>query len=128
MTILKSVTVPVTATGANGTASGNADSETFVGEIVGAQIAYHANTPNTADLTITDKRSGTTILSRTNGNTDEYATPRQVATFANGDNVLSATENGLHPTPFAVDQGVNVALAQANTDTNGVVVTILYRK
>ena len=46
---------------------------------------------------------------------------------ANAD-MLSAATNGLHPIPYVVDQGVNVAIAQGNSITNHVVVTVHYRK
>lgn len=128
MTILKAATVPVTGTGSNGSVSGNADSETFVGSIEAIAINYHANAPATTDLTITDKRTGQTIYTKANSNTDAFVAPRLTAIDLAAADILSSDANGLHPVAIPVDQGVNVAVAQANTDTNQVVVTVYYRK
>src|SRR5262245_21024540 len=128
MSLIRSKTVAITGTGANGSNAGNADSESFAGEIIGAYINYHANAPNTTDVVIKEKRTGVEIYRKNNANTDIYVAPRAVAVTAAGANILASEANGLHPVPFAVDQGVNVDLAGANTDTNQVVVTVLYRE
>lgn len=128
MTILKSVTVGVTTTGSAGSATGNADSSLFVGEIVGIAINYDANAPNTTDVVIKDKRTGVEILRINNANTDVYKTPRSKAVDAANADLLSATANGVHPTPYCVDQGVNVDVAGGNSITNHCVATIFYRK
>lgn len=128
MTILKSVTVGVTASGSNGSASGNADSASFLGSIEAIEVNYASDCPNTADVTITSKRSGVTIWTLNNASTDRYAIPVLGAVLANDAAVLVATANGILAKPYIVDQGVNVAVAQANSATNQVVVTIHYRK
>lgn len=128
MSLIRSKTIVITQSGANGSVAGNADSESFAGEIVGAYLKYHANCPNTADVVIKDKRTGVEIYRRNNANTSIYVAPRAVAVLSDGTNILSSTANGLHPEPYAVDQGVNVDLAGANTEANQVLVTVLYRE
>lgn len=128
MTILKSVTVGVTTTGAAGSGAGNADSDSFVGEIHSIRVNHDANAPATTDITITDKRTGTTIWTLNNSNTDVTIAPRLTAVTSANAAILSAEANGLHPVPYAVDQGINVAVAGGNSITNHVVVTAYYRK
>lgn len=128
MTILKSVTVGVTTTGSAGSGAGNADSDAFVGEIVGLYINHDANAPATTDITVKDKRTGVTIFNLNNSATDIYVTPRATAVTSANAAILSAEANGLHPVPYVVDQGINVAVAGGNSITNHVVVTALYRK
>lgn len=127
MGILRSATIAVTTTGAAGSGAGNADSETFKGEIVGVYINYDANAPATTDVVLKDKRTGTEILRINNANSDVYKTPRSKAVDAANADLLSATANGVHVTPYVVDQGVNVAVAEGNSITNHTVVTVLYR-
>lgn len=128
MGILKSTTISVTATGADGSAAGNADSDAFVGQIVGIYVNHHTNAPTTSDTTITDKRTGVTIWTLNNSKTDVYKVP-EIGAVDNADAaLLSATANGVHSRPYHVDQGVNVAIAQGNSITNHTVVTVFYRK
>jgi hypothetical protein len=128
MSLIRSKTVAVTTTGANGSATGNADSEAFAGEIVGAYIKHHANAPATTDIVIKDKRTGVEIYRKNNANTDIYVAPRALAVDSTGANILSSETNGRVAVPYAVDQGVNVDVAGANVETNHVVVTVLYRE
>jgi hypothetical protein len=129
MGILKSETIGVTSSsGSNGSAAGNADSATFVGEIAGVYFNYHANAPATTDVVLTDKRTGVEILRINNANTDVYKVPGIGAVDNANAALLSATANGVHARPYHVDQGVNVAIAGANTDSNQVVATVFYRK
>lgn len=128
MGILKSATVGVTASGSNGSAAGNANSESFVGEIQGFYVDYAADCPATADVTITDKRTGVTIWTLNNAATDIYVVPAiGKKTSANAD-ILDSEVNAIAEAPYCVDMGVNVAVAQANSATNQVVVTVYYRK
>lgn len=124
MGILMAVTTGVTATGSAGSAAGNSDSAVFRGEITGVYLNYHASTPNTADVTITDKRTGVTIYAKTNSTTDHYAVPGIYAVDA----AAAALTNNVTPEHYCVDQGVNVAIAQGNSLTNAVVATVFYRK
>lgn len=128
MGILKSATVGVTATGSNGSASGNADSDSFVGEIQGFYVDYGATCPNTADITITDKRTGVTIWTLNNANTDIYVVPAIGKKTSANAAILDSEVNAVAEAPYCVDQGVNVAIAQANSAANQVVVTVFYRK
>lgn len=128
MMLLKSATVAVSAAGVDGSAAGNADSDSFLGQIEGIAVNHHANAPATTDITITDKRTGVTLWTLNNSKTDVYVAPRIKAVDAANADILSSTANGLHPIPYCVDQGVNVAVAQGNSITNAVVVTVFYRK
>jgi len=128
MGILKSEVVAVTTTGAAGSGAGNADSSSFVGEIVGFAINHDANAPATTDITITDKRTGIVILNINNSATDVYVTPRKLAVDSANANILASDVNGRVATPYVVDQGVNVAIAGGNSITNHVVVTVHYRR
>lgn len=124
MGILKSVTVGVNASGSAGSASGNSNSPPFAGTIEAIEVNYHANTPATADLTITSRRSGVTIYGKANSTTDHFAMPRIYGVDAAG----NALASNVTPERYCVDSGVNVAIAQANAETNAVIVTIHYRK
>lgn len=124
MGILRAKTVGVTATGADASAAGNADSDTFVGEIAGVYLDFHATSPATCDTTIQDKRTGVDILVVTNSATDVYAVPKIYAV----DVANAALTSDVTPQSYHVDQGVNVAIAQGNSLTNAVVATIFYRR
>ncbi len=128
MGILKATTIAVTATGSAGSGAGNADSDTFVGEIVGVAINHHANAPATTDVVVTDKRTGIEILRINNANADVYKAPRIAAVDNANANILSSDANGVWAVPYAVDQGVNVAVAGGNSITNHCVATVFYRR
>lgn len=128
MGILKSATVAVTTTGAAGSGAANANSDSFIGEIVGFYVDYAAAAPNTTDVIIKDKRTGKAIWTLNNANTDIYVSPAIGAVDSANASLLSATANGVHARPYCVDQGINVDVAGANSATNEVVVTVFYRK
>lgn len=128
MMLLKAATVAVTTTGAAGSGAGNADSDSFLGEIAGIAVNHDANAPTTTDITITDKRTGITIWALNNSKTDVYVAPRIGAVLADNTAILASEVNALLTVPYCVDQGVNVAIAGGNSITNHVVVTVYYRK
>lgn len=128
MTILKSATVAVTCTGNAGSGSGNADSDSFIGEIVGLEVNYDSTTPNTTDIIVSSKRTGLTIWTLNNANTDVYKVPVIGKVLANNAAVLDSEVNSVAEAPYCVDQGVNVSLTHANNTGNQVVVTVFYRK
>lgn len=128
MGILRASTIAVSTTGSAGSAAGNADSDVFIGEIVGIAINYDANAPATTDVVISDKRTGIEILRVNNANSDVYKTPRSKAVDAANADLLSSDANGVWATPYAVDRGVNVSVVQGNSITNHCVVTVFYRK
>jgi hypothetical protein len=127
MGILKSTTIAVTATGADGSAAGNADSDVFKGEIVGIEVNHHANAPATTDITITSKRTGITIWALNNSNSDVYKVPAIGKVTSANAAILDSEVNAIAEAPYVVDQGVNVAIAQGNSITNHTVVTVHYR-
>lgn len=128
MGILLAETIAVTTTGSNGSATGNASSNSFKGSIEQVLVNHHANAPATTDVFVVDTRTNVTIYTKANDANDHAAAPRLQAVLSDGTNILSATANGLHPVPYSVDQGVKVFLTGANVETNHVVVTVLYRK
>ena len=128
MTILKSQTIAVTTTGAAGSGVANADSATFIGEIVGLMINHDANAPATTDTVVSDKRTGVVILRINNSATDVYKAPRIAAVDAANASILSSEVNGVYAVPYVVDQGVNVDIQGGNSITNHTVVTVIYRK
>lgn len=121
--MIRAERISVTTTGAAGSASGNADSSKFAGEILGLWVDYHASTPNTADLTITDKLSGQTIYSKANSTTDAFIPLRVFAKDSGG----SALTSDVTPQCYAVGGGINVSLAQGDALTGAVVVYVVYR-
>lgn len=128
MGILRAATVAVTTSGSAGSGAGNADSDTFTGEIIGLALNHHANAPSSTDVVVTDRRTGIEILRINNANADVYKAPRVPAVDAANADILSADANGVWAMPYCVDQGVNVAVAGGNSITNHTVVTVFYRK
>lgn len=124
----RATTVAVTTTGSAGSAAGNADSDTFLGEIRAISIDYDANAPATTDVVVTDKRTGIEILRINNANTDVQKAPRLAAVDAANATLLSSDANGVWAEPYLVDQGVNVAVAGGNAITNHCVVTVFYQR
>jgi len=124
MGILKSAVVSVTTTGTAGSAAGNADSEAFIGEIVGIELNWHASAPATSDVTITSKRTGIEIASEDNVVTDKYIAPVIFGEDSGG----VALTGDVTPRHRCVDQGVNVAVAGCDALTGALVATILYRR
>jgi len=128
MGILRAATIAVTTTGSNGSATGNAASETFTGAIEAVIVNHHANAPATTDVIVVDTRTNVALFTKANSATDAYFAPRAYAVDSAGANLLSSDANGLWPVPYTVDQGVKVFLTGANVETNHAVVTVLYRK
>lgn len=125
MSILKAEQISVTTTGSAGSASGNTDSTAFTGTIEGLHINYHASTPATADITITDKLSGRTIYTKANSATDVMILgPVGFGVDTGG----TALTGDVTPQKHPVAGGINVALAQGDALTGAVVVTVYYRK
>lgn len=112
--------VKVTTTGSAGSASGNADSEVINGWIENIFLDFHASAPGTTDTTIAYKTRGGNILAVTNSATDALFHPRAKAV----DNANAAITDS-HDR-FAVNDKVNVALAQCDALTDAVTAYILW--
>lgn len=112
--------VKVTTTGSAGSASGNADSEVINGWIENIFLDFHASAPATTDTTIAYKTRGGNILAVTNSATDALFHPRAKAV----DNANAAITDS-HDR-FAVNDKVNVALAQCDALTDAVTAYILW--
>lgn len=122
--MIRAERVAVTTTGSAGSASGNADSGKFAGEILGFWIDYHASAPaGTTDITITDKLSGQTLYAKTNSVTDVFIPLRVFAL----DKAGSALASDVSPQCYAVGGGINVAIAQCDALTDAAVVYVVYR-
>lgn len=124
MGILRAHTVTVTTTGSAGSATGNADSPVFTGEIVGIYLNWHASAPATSDVTITDKRSGVEIASEDNNVADKFIAP----VIFGEDNAGAGLTGDVTPQRYSVDQGVNVSVLGSDALTGALVATILYRR
>jgi len=120
---IRAKVVKVTTTGGAGSATGNADSEPFVGEIIGVYLNFHASAPATTDITITDKHSGVEIASEDNAVADKYIAP----VIFGESNAGAGLTGDVTPQRYAVGQGVNVAVSGADALTNALVATVLYR-
>lgn len=125
MGILKATQVTVNTTGAAGSATGQADSVAFDGDIVGFYINYHGSAPATTDLVISDKLSGSTLYTKANTATDVRVTGPYA--FPQGTDGV-ALASSVTPVPIPASGGITVALSGCDQLTAAVVVTVYYRK
>jgi hypothetical protein len=128
MGIRTSRPISVTTTGAAGSASGNADSEEIInGKILAIHLNFHASTPATADVTITNKNAPLkTLLVTTDTATDGWYYPRYIIHSEAGV-ALTGTAGG-DRAMHGIDDYVNVALAQGDALTAAVVAYIVYEE
>lgn len=116
------ITIPVTTTGADGSATGSATSERYRGIIEAISVDYAATAPNTTDVTITlDGAIAQTIGNLANSATDATFYPAKQLTDNTGAGV---SVYGLF---FADWQTITVSVDDSNALTNCVVVTISMR-
>lgn len=113
--------IPVTTTGAAGSASGEAFTQyPAAGAIVaGFDIKYHASAPNTTDVTISEELPGgalRTLLTLTDGNTSVF----KAVQVASVDSTNTATGGYV---PLVVVGRIKVVVAQCDALTNAVVVS-----
>jgi len=110
--------VPVTTTGADGSASGSANSEHPVnGKLFGVFLDYHGSAPATTDVTITHTHAAAqTLLTLTDVNSDGWYFPRQQV---HGNTGTGLTYDGTRVVaePYPVVGKVTVNVAQANALT-----------
>lgn len=115
------VRVAVTTVGADGSATGYADSPVLSGELLSVYLDYHASAPGgTTDVAVAFKTRGGNVLAVTDNATDGLYHPRaSLVTNANG-----AITNG-HDR-FALSDALRVTVAQSNALTACVTAYITY--
>lgn len=122
MSSIETEIVTVTTTGVAGSASGNADSPGINGYIEAIYLDFHASAPATTDVTVSYKARGGNILAVTNSATDAMFAPR----IKPVDNANAAITNA-HDR-FAVNDKINVAVAQSDALTGAVTAYIYWRR
>lgn len=127
--MIKVETVSVTTTGANGSATGAANTTNPIfGKVLKIRLNYHASAPATTDVTISEWAEGVsweTIHTETDSATDVTRYPRR-AVENNAETTV--TYDGTRPIyePYVVCGYVRVAVAGSNALTGAVVVDIFY--
>ncbi|PKN81539.1 MAG: hypothetical protein CVU47_06385 [Chloroflexi bacterium HGW-Chloroflexi-9] len=120
---LQAIRIPVTTTGAAGSASGSA-TVAVEGEILGLFVTCHASLPaGTADITVSSASGGHTIWARSNSATSVFVAPR-IYGVSVADGALSGN---VTPEPYAEHGGVTVAVAQGDALTDAVIVDVFVR-
>jgi len=128
MSGVRSTKVDVTTTGVAASAAGNTDSIVINGRITKIALNYHADAPNTTDITITIT-AGTnggvaeTIYAKANTATDVVVYPRVVVCGSTG--TAAGAGDDLYDC-FACCGIVNIALAQSDALTNAVSAVIFW--
>jgi len=119
----------VTTTGLAGSATGSGITDAAVtGKILALYINYHASTPATADVVITEMRGSTalqTIWTETNSTTDIVRYPNTPAQDNAENNVTYDGTNEIY-IPFVTNSKINAAVAQADALTDAVVIEVRY--
>lgn len=127
--MIKSVEIPVTTTGADGSATGAANTDfAIIGRILALQHDFHASCPNTADITVTERKGAAdiqTIHVETSSTTDVVRYPRKAVEDSAETAVTYDATNEIYE-PFVTSHKIRVAVAQANALTNCIVVTVIY--
>jgi len=121
--------ISVTTTGSAGAATGATNSgSAIVGRILAIYFDYHASTPNTADVTVTE-RVGTvdrqTICVETDSTTDVMRYPRR-AVEDNAENTVTYDGTNEIYEPYVTVGQIRVAVAGGDALTAAVVVHIYY--
>jgi hypothetical protein len=116
---IASVQITVNTAGNAGAAAGSASSPAVYGELLDVTIDYHADAPNTTDLTLA--HGGSTFLTLTDTKTDTVKRPMVQGHDAAGSAVAGAYARILLSGP------VTVTLAQCDALTAAVVVTLRIR-
>jgi hypothetical protein len=127
--MIKSVEIKVTTTGSAGSATGAANSDfAIIGRILAIRLDYHASTPATADVTITERKGTTdfqTIMVETSSTTDIVRYPRKAVEDNAEAGVEYASGFPIYE-PYCVAGKIRVAVAQGDALTDAVVVEIIY--
>ena len=116
MSSIYTVRLPVTTTGAAGSATGSATTETLHGFLLDVYLDFHATAPATTDTTIAYAGRGGNILAVSNSATDVLLAPRIKLV----DNANAAITNSFER--FALNDAITVSLAQSDALDPAVVV------
>jgi hypothetical protein len=129
--MIRQQTVSVDTTGSAGSATGAANTPAPVsGKILKIRFDYHASTPATADVTVTERAGAVdweTICTETDSATDVTRYPRKAVDDGAESAVTYDGTNEIYE-PFVVNDYVRVAVAQGDALTAAVVVTIFYEQ
>ena len=121
--------IKVTTAGTAGVAAGATNSDAAItGRILAIALDYHASTPATADVTITERIGTTnrqTIHVETNSTTDIVRYPRK-AVEDNAEATVNYAATFPIYEPYVVNGQIRVAVAQGDALTDAVVVTVIY--
>ena len=110
----------VTTTGEAGSATGSVTSPIITGYIYDIYVDYHADAPNTTDVTIAyGTPAGGNILAKANSATDTLYVPRK-ATCDNAASALTWYEQ------FYIDGTFTIAVAECDALAAALVVTVRY--
>ena len=110
----------VTTTGEAGSATGSVTSPIITGYIYDIYVDYHADAPNTTDVTIAyGTPAGGNILAKANSATDALYVPRKAAC----DNAASALT---WYEQFYIDGTFTIAVAECDALAAALVVTVRY--
>lgn len=106
------------AVGADGVATINVDTVPLRGIVKAIYVKYNGDKPATADVTIKTKGTNApsyNLLVLTDGNTDKLCFPTLIAQDTAG---ASRTFDGTRviPAEIPIDDALNIAVAQTNTD------------
>lgn len=118
---IRTYSIPVTTTGADGSATGSATSETLLGELIDLYLDFHASAPNTTDVTVAYSGLGGNVLAVSNANTGALIAPRQKVV----DNTNTAITDS--HTPFVLSGPLTVSVAGSNALDPAVTVVVRVR-
>jgi hypothetical protein len=114
--------IPVTTTGAAGSASGSAQTETLLGELLDVYLEYDASAPNTTDITIAFASRGGNVLAVSDANTSGLFAPRQKVV----DNTATAITDS--HTPFVLSGPLTISVAGSDALDPAVTVYLRVRR
>ncbi len=121
--------IKVTTTGSASSATGATNTPAAIeGKILAIYFDYHASTPNTTDVTVTERVGSVdrqTICVETSSTTDVMRYPRR-AVEDNAENTVTYDGTNEIYEPYVVTSQIRVAVAQADALTDAVVVSVLY--
>jgi len=116
MSEIASCKIPITTTGAAGSATGSGTTIPIQGFLLDVYLDYNASCPNTADVTISDAVFGNLVV-KTNNATDAWLAPRKQTC-----DQAAADSGGFDFIPL--NGPLTISVAQADALTDCVVVTL----
>lgn len=123
--MIRTAKITVTTEGVDGAAVGSGQSSPITGEVLRIHLDY-TDQPNTVDVVITEKSTGTTVLNKASANTDADFYPRTGAQTTAG---VASTFDATQPVPVAIPVSGHLEMAVAQGDDEGTIVaTVYYRE